>query len=587
MAGKTPKSKTQKGTLGRLIKNIGRNRFLVLAALFCAMASSILNLLGTRLSGRGIDLMTGPGQVDFAGLREIVLMMILCYAFGGLLLWLTSFLANRIAYATAASFRRDIFAGLMKMPLNYFDTHQHGDIISRMTNDVDALSDGLVQVMGKFFSGLAVLVFSLLFMLAISPSVALIVLILTPLSLFVAQFISNGAASSFRANSATMGELNGYSEEMLAAQQLVTLYGYQDEAQNNFEKINQVLYKYGFRSQYFSSLVNPASRLINHIVYVAVGAVGGLLSLRRGNISVGDLSTLLIYATQFAKPINEITSVSAQFQAALAAAGRLFEMMDEALEKEDEPSALVVERAKGEVVFENVEFSYSKERRLIQGLNLLAKAGDTVAIVGPTGAGKTTLVNLLMRFYEVDKGVIFLDGKNTQDITRDSLRKQFGMVLQDSWIFRGTVRENIAYGHPSASEAEVIAAAKAAFAHGFIRRLPNGYDTIIDMQSGLSQGQLQLLTIARAMLTDPSMLILDEATSSIDTRTEREIQKALLQMMKGRTSFVIAHRLSTIRKADLILVMKDGAIIEQGRHEELMRQDSFYRQLHDSQFSEA
>ena len=569
----------------RLLQNMGRNRLAMTGALGCAVASSLLSLYGTRLTGRGIDCMVGAGQVDFPNLWRIVLIMAGCFLFSALTYWFMNVLSNRIAFQTAANLRADAFSKLMRLPMNYFDTHAHGDVISRLSNDIDSISDGLLQGINKLFSGVILLVGSLWFIFRISPVVALLVIFLTPISLWIAGLIAKRSAHSFREQSRLVGQLNGYAEEIMAAENLVMLYGREAAVSARFDAIDEELYHHGFRAQYYTALVNPTSRLVNHIVYVLVGALGGGFILLRGAMSVGDLSSLLLYATQFAKPINEITGVATQIQAALASAGRVFELLDEEEEKPDASDATHIEQATGDIRFDEVSFAYRPDIKLIQNLSLYAKAGSTVAIVGPTGAGKTTLVNLLMRFYEVKEGTIFLDGQDIRRITRDSLRRNFGMVLQDSWIFRGTVRDNIAYGHPDASEKEIKQAAKMAYAHNFIRRLPKGYDTMIDMESGLSQGQLQLLTLARAMLTDPPMLILDEATSSIDTRTEQYIQKALLEMMKGRTSFVIAHRLSTIRNADLILVLRDGNIVEQGTHQELIEKRSFYRQLHDSQFS--
>lgn len=568
----------------RLIQSVAHNRIIAIGALICALLSSILSLYGMRLTGRGIDLMIGQGQVDFSGLKHIVLIMSICFISSAILFWCMSALSNTLAFKTASRLRAQAFDRLMHMPLQYFDTHPHGDVISRLSNDIDAVSDGLLQMVSKFFSGIVLLMGSLVFMLRISPLVALLVLLVTPISLWLANLLRKRSANSFFRQSALNGEINGYTEEIMDAENLVMLYGQQETVKERFNDIDAELYTHGFRAQYYAALSNPMARLVNHIVYVIVGAVGGLLAMNK-SITIGDLSSLLMYATQFAKPINEITSVATQIQAAFASATRIFSLLDEPIEEPDSPEAIEVKHAKGDIRFNDVAFSYDPTKELIRHLSLFASSGQTVAIVGPTGAGKTTLVNLLMRFYEVTDGTILLDEQDTQFITRDSLRRQFGMVLQDSWLFHGTVRENITYGHPNASDKEVIAASKATYADNFIRRLPHGYDTVIDMNSGLSQGQMQLLTLARAMLTDPPMLILDEATSSIDTRTEQHIQKALLKMMNGRTSFVIAHRLSTIRNADLILVLKDGKIIEQGTHQELIAKKSFYRQLHDSQFS--
>ena len=581
-----PKKNIHRASVAKqLLREMGKSRFAMIGALSCAVISSILSLYGTRLTGRGIDFMLGQGRVDFQNLGRIVLVMAGCFLCSASAYWLMNVLANRIAFQTASTLRAKAFKKLMRLPMYYFDTHSHGDVISRLSNDIDSISDGLLQVINKLFSGVVLLVGSLWFMFGINPIVALLVILLTPLSLWLSSVIAKRSAHSFREQSRLVGRLNGYAEEILAAENLVMLYGQEKTVEKQFDEIDGELYQHGFRAQYYTALVNPVSRLVNHVIYVLVGALGGWFILSRGAMTVGDLSSLLMYATQFAKPINEITSVATQIQAAMASAGRIFELLDEVEEQRDLDEAIQIQQAEGTVRFDRVFFSYQPDTKLIQNLSLYAQAGSTIAIVGPTGAGKTTLVNLLMRFYEVDHGTIFLDDHDIQGVTRDSLRRNFGMVLQESWIFQGSVRDNIAYGHPDATEEDVKKAAKMAYAHNFIRRLPKGYDTIIDMESGLSQGQMQLLTLARAMLTDPPMLILDEATSSIDTRTEQYIQKALLEMMKGRTSFVIAHRLSTIRNADLILVMRNGNIVEQGTHQELIAKKSFYRELHDSQFS--
>lgn len=583
---KTQAQPSRTGMLGHLAGRYMRwQAGLVLIALFCALASGLLSLVGTRLSGQAVDAIAGAGQVNFSILTQALVIMGGCYVLSAALLWLMHVFASRIAFNMGKQMRADAFEKLMHLPLRYYDVHAHGDVISRVINDVDAVTDGLSQGISKVFSGIVVMVGSLGFMFAINPVVALLVLLVTPFSIAAAKGIAKRSAAAFTKQSATVGELNGYIEETLGAQKVVTAFGHEARSQTSFEDINARLYDCGQKAQFYSSLNNPTTRLINHVAYILVGAVGGLISLRYGVLSIGDISSLLIYSSQFARPINDISNVATQFQSALASARRVLSLLDAENERPDAVGSRVVEYCEGVVRFEDVSFSYSKEKRLLQNLNLFAGSGATVAIVGPTGAGKTTLVNLLMRFYETDEGSILLDGENIQQITRDSLRRCFAMVLQESWLFHGSVRENIAYAHPEATDGQVVAAAKAAHAHGFIRRLPDGYDTILEGDIGLSQGQMQLLTIARAMLADAPMMILDEATSSIDTRTEQYIQRALLAMMKGRTCFVIAHRLSTIRSADLILVMRDGDIVEQGTHKELMERQGFYRQLYDSQFA--
>ena len=478
----------------------------------------------------------------------------------------------------------DIFCKLERVPLKVIDNRPHGDLISRVINDIDVISDGLLQGFSQLFTGVVTILGTLLFMLSVSVPIALVVVVVTPLSLGVAAFIAKRSYAAFQEQSACRGELGGYVEEMLGSQKVVKAFGYEQRAQQQFEQINSRLYRSGVRSQFFSSMTNPCTRFVNGIVYAAVGVAGALAALS-GVMTVGQISCFLSYANQYTKPFNEISGVVTELQSALASAARVFEILDEPDETADRPDAQSMERSRGQVSLQNVSFRYREDTPLIDGLNLKADSGQRIAIVGPTGCGKTTIINLLMRFYDVTGGRIDLDGWDIRDLTRSSLRAQYGMVLQESWIFSGTVRENIAYGRPGASQEEIEAAARAAHAHGFIMRMPQGYDTpLAEGGSNISQGQKQLLCIARVMLTQPTVLILDEATSSIDTRTEIRVQQAFNRMMQGRTSFVVAHRLSTIREADNILVMRDGHIIEQGGHEALLKRGGFYAQLYYSQF---
>ena len=467
------------------------------------------------------------------------------------------------------------------MPLKFFDGHSHGDIISRLTNDIDAVSEGLLQGITQLFSGIVTVVGSLVLMFLLDWRITLCVIVITIICIFVSKAIATNSGKMFRLQAQTIGELNGYVSETVGNLKVVKAFGYEDKSSEVFGEINARLYDCGQKAQFYSSLVNPTTRYINNLAYISVGVLGGFAALA-GHLSVGIISSFLIYATQFARPINDMTSILTQLQSAQAAAARIFALgeIEPETPDEDRPE---LEVKNGEVMFKDVDFSYNKDKELIKDLNIAAKPGQRVAIVGPTGAGKTTIVNLLMNFYGVDKGTIFVDGQAIDSVQRDSLRKNFGMVLQDTWLFAGTVKENIAYGKEGATDEEIINAAKAASAHGFIKRLPNGYDTMITEDGGnLSSGQKQLLTIARAMLSDPKILILDEATSNVDTMTEQRIQKAFLKMMEGRTSFIIAHRLSTIREADLILVMDKGRIIEQGTHNELLAKNGFYTKLYNS-----
>ena len=549
-----------------------------------AVASVALTLLAPVIIGAGVDLILGPGQVDFQGLARIIGLLALVILGSALFQWLMGLCTNAVAYRTVRDLRVDIFCKLERVPLKVIDNRPHGDLISRVINDIDVISDGLLQGFSQLFTGVVTILGTLLFMLSVSVPIALVVVVVTPLSLGVAAFIAKRSYAAFQEQSACRGELGGYVEEMLGSQKVVKAFGYEQRAQQQFEQINSRLYRSGVKSQFFSSMTNPCTRFVNGIVYAAVGVAGALAALS-GVMTVGQISCFLSYANQYTKPFNEISGVVTELQSALASAARVFEILDEPDETADRPDAQIMERSRGQVSLQNVSFRYREDTPLIDGLNLKADSGQRIAIVGPTGCGKTTIINLLMRFYDVTGGRIDLDGWDIRDLTRSSLRAQYGMVLQESWIFSGTVRENIAYGRPGASQEEIETAARAAHAHGFIMRMPQGYDTpLAEGGSNISQGQKQLLCIARVMLTQPTVLILDEATSSIDTRTEIRVQQAFNRMMQGRTSFVVAHRLSTIREADNILVMRDGHIIEQGGHEALLKRGGFYAQLYYSQF---
>ena len=558
--------------------------YLVLA-LASAVISVAMSLWAPVLIGGAVDLIVGPGNVDFPGIVSILIKIGAAIGLSALFQWLMTRCTNHVTYFAVRDLRVRVFEKLKTVPLKYVDSHAHGDLISRVVNDIDQISDGLLQGFAQLFTGVVTIVGTLLFMLSINVNITLVVVLITPLSLGMAAFIAKKSFHLFREQAAVRGELSGYVEEMVGNQKVVKAFGYEKEAQKKFEEINERLQTSGVKSQFASSLTNPCTRFVNAIVYATVGIVGALTAIS-GGITIGQLSSFLIYANQYTKPFNEISGVVTELQTAFASARRVFEVLDEPSEMPDAPDAAVMESSGGRVEIEDVSFSYVPDRKLIEGLNVYAQPGQRIAIVGPTGSGKTTIINLLMRFYDVDKGTIRVDGTDIRLITRNSMRALYGMVLQETWLFAGSIRDNIAYGKPDATEEEIIAAAKAAHAHGFIRRLPDGYDTIIAEDGGISQGQKQLLCIARVMLTRPPMLILDEATSSIDTRTEMMIQSAFSKLMKGRTSFVVAHRLSTIREADCILVMNEGNIVEQGTHKELMMQNGFYANLYNSQFEQ-
>lgn len=576
-----------KNILKRLLRFTKPYAHLIILAFLCAFISVSCSLLVPVFIGDAVDLIVGPGKVSFSALPQILLLLgstIVGYAVFG---WLMSYFTNVITYRTVKDLRMQMFRKLNLVPLKYIDGMAHGDIISRVAGDIDQISEGLLQGATQLFTGVITILGTIFFMVRANIYVALVVIVLTPLSLFVASFIAKNSYKHFRAQMNTQGTLSGYIEEMVGNQKLVKGFSYEEESIHGFEQINQTLYVHGQKAQFFSSLSNPCTRFVNAVVYAAVG-VAGALSAISGYLTVGQISMFLSYANQYTKPFNEITAIISQLQSAFASAQRVFEVLDEPSETLDSSDALQLESCNGEVVLEHVSFSYSPARPLIENLQLLVKPGNRIALVGPTGCGKTTLINLLMRFYDIQGGAILVDNHDIRNITRDSLRNNYGMVLQESWLFSGTIRENIAYGKPDATDEEIIAAAKAAHAHSFIRRLKDGYQTLVtDAGANLSQGQRQLLCIARVMLMNPAMLILDEATSNIDTRTEILVQKAFNKMMEGRTSFVVAHRLSTVREADMILVMKDGHIIEQGTHETLLQQNGFYKTLYKSQFASA
>lgn len=556
----------------------------LIMALICALFSVTFTLLGPVLIGKGIDLIIGPNNVDFNGILKIIVILMATIILGALFQWLMGLYTNIVTQKTVKDLRIASFSKINEVPLRYIDSNPHGDIINRVVNDIDLISDGLLQGFTQLFTGIVTIVGTLLFMLSINISIALVVVLVTPLSLFVASFIAKKSHNSFKVQSATRGELSGYIEEMLGNQKVVKAFSYEDEAEEKFKEINSRLYESGVKSQFYSSLTNPSTRFVNGIVYAAVGIIGALLAIK-GKLTIGDISCFLSYANQYTKPFNEISGVVTELQTAFASAKRVFNLLDELPETPEDKDAISLVKADGYLEINNVNFSYSENKKLIENLNLKVKPGNRIAIVGPTGCGKTTIINLLMRFYDVTSGEIKVDNTNITHLTREGLRRNFGMVLQDTWLYSGTVKENIAYGKVDATDEEIIEAAKAAHAHNFIMRLPNGYDTLInDDGSNISQGQKQLLCIARVMLTKPPMLILDEATSSIDTRTEIYIQKAFDKMMEGRTSFIVAHRLSTIKEADRILVMNAGKIIEQGKHEQLLAANGFYANLYNSQF---
>lgn len=574
--------KAKKGTLKKVLHYVGRYKPHLAFSIILAAVSVAATLYIPVLAGRAIDNIVDERNVDFAALKPLLIGIGILAAVTALAQWIMNALNNKITFCVVRDIRNAAMRRIQILPLSYIDSHPAGETVSRIIADADQFADGLLMGFTQLFTGVITILGTIGFMLSINVKITLVVVLLTPLSLFVARFIARRTYSMFRAQSETRGEQTAFIEEKIGSQKVVKAFTREAKTLEEFDEINDRYAKRSLKAIFFSSITNPSTRFVNSVVYAAVGLTGALFAVK-GAISVGGLTCFLSYANQYTKPFNEISGVVAELQNALACAERLFELVEQPPQSPDKADAVALTDAKGNVAMQNVAFSYVKDRELIKNLNLNVKAGSRIAIVGPTGCGKTTLINLLMRFYDVDGGVIAVDGIDINDITRSSLRRSYGMVLQDTWLKDGTVRENIAMGKPDATDEEIIAAAKASHAHSFIKRMPQGYDTVIsDENSGLSQGQKQLLCIARVMLCLPPMLILDEATSSIDTRTEIKIQQAFSRMMQGRTSFVVAHRLSTIKNSDLILVMKDGSIIEQGTHAELMEQNGFYAALYNS-----
>ena len=584
MDDKMKKQPARKDTFRKILHYIGKYWFFVVLSILFAAVTVALTLYIPILTGKAVDFIIGPGHVDFDGVFGVLRTAVIVIALTAVSQWIMNVCNNRITYHVVQDIRRDAFAKLEILPLKYIDSHSYGDIVSRVVADVDQFADGLLMGFTQLFTGVITILGTLGFMLLVNFQITLVVVLITPVSLFVASFIAKKTYFMFKLQSETRGEQTALIEEAIGNQKVVQAFSHEDETQERFDEINERLAKCSLRATFFSSLVNPSTRFVNSLVYTGVGITGALSAIR-GGISIGQLTTFLSYANQYTKPFNEISGVVTELQNAVACAARIFELIEEEPQTPDKEDPQVLNRTEGNVELSHVNFSYNPEQKLIEDFNLSVRPGERVAIVGPTGCGKTTMINLLMRFYDVDSGTIQVDGIETRDMTRKNLRENFGMVLQDTWLRTGTIRENITMGKPDATDEEIIAAAKASHAHSFIKRLPEGYDTVITEDGdNLSQGQKQLLCITRVMLCLPPMLILDEATSSIDTRTEIRIQEAFAKMMEGRTSFIVAHRLSTIREADIILVMKDGHIIEQGRHKELLAKNGFYAELYNSQF---
>lgn len=577
--------KNNREIMKKVLRHIGKYKFFLLLSIIMAAVSVVLTLYIPILTGDVVDNIVGPGNVNFPAIFVILKKMAVIILATAAIQWLMNACNNKIAYQVVRDVRDEAFQKLEILPLKYIDSHQQGDIVSRIIADVDQFSDGLLMGFTQLFTGVVTIVGTLLFMLSINVTTTLVVVILTPLSFYIASFIAKKTFHMSKLQSQTRGEQTALIDEMIGQEKVVKAFGQEEKVLAQFDEINHRLESASVKAIFFSSLTNPCTRFVNSLVYAGVGILGAYLAIK-GRISVGQLSSFLSYANQYTKPFNEISSVITELQTALACAGRVFEFIEEEPQPVDSEDAVKMSAPKGQVTLEHVEFSYTPEQKLIQDFNLNVQPGQRVAIVGPTGCGKTTVINLLMRFYDVKSGSIRVDGVDIRDMTRESLRKSYGMVLQETWLKAGTIKENITMGKPDAAMEEIVAAAKASHAHSFIKRLPQGYDTVIAEDGGsLSQGQKQLLCITRVMLCLPPMLILDEATSSIDTRTEIRIQKAFATLMKGRTSFIVAHRLSTIREADIILVMKDGNIIEQGNHEELLAKKGFYASLYQSQFA--
>ena len=576
---------TQKETIKKVLHYIRRYRFFLIVSLVLALITVVLTLYVPILTGQAVDLIVGKGQVDFAGVYRICVKIGIAILLTMVAQWVMNVANNKITYSVVRDIRTDAFEKIQVLPLSYIDSHSYGGIVSRVIADADQFADGLLMGFTQLFTGVITILGTLGFMLSVSVPIALVVVVLTPVSLFVAAFIAKRTYQMFRMQSETRGEQTALIEEMIGNQKVVQAFGQEKEVGDRFDEINDRLSKYSLQGTFFSSITNPSTRFVNALVYAAVGVFGAFFAIQ-GGISVGQLSCFLSYANQYTKPFNEISGVVTELQNAIACAGRVLELIEETPEIPDSEDAIKLGKADGKVEIEDVYFSYEPNQKLIEHFNLQVKPGQRVAIVGPTGCGKTTLINLLMRFYDVNSGAIKVSEKDIRKVTRESLRANYGMVLQETWLKQGTIRENIVMGRENATDDEVLAAAKASHAHSFIKRLPNGYDTVIGEDGGsLSAGQKQLLCITRVMLCLPPMLILDEATSSIDTRTEMKIQKAFATMMQGRTSFLVAHRLSTIQEADVILVMRDGKIVEQGNHEELLAANGFYKNLFDAQWS--
>ena len=573
-------------TLKKVMLRIKRYWVYLIISILMAVITVASSLYAPILVGNAIDYIIGPGDVDFIGVRSVIMKFALVIVCTAVSQWIMNICNNKIIYHVTRNIRDEAIEKIEHLPLSYIDSHSYGEVVSRVIADVDQFADGLLMGFTQFFTGVTTIVGTLLFMIMINVKITLVVVLITPVSFLVAGFIAKKTYSMFKLQSETRGEQTALIDEMIGGQKVVKAYNHEQETMDKFDEINERLQKYSLKAIFFSSITNPATRFVNSLVYAGV-AVTGAISAINGGISVGQLATFLSYANQYTKPFNEISGVITELQNALACAARVFELIEEQPEIADKPDAVVLDNADGSISLENVYFSYTKDKELITDFNLNVKPGQKIAIVGPTGCGKTTIINLLMRFYDVDSGSIKVSDVDIKDMTRHSLRAGFGMVLQDTWLRAGTIRDNIIMGKPDATEEEIIEAAKAAHAHSFIKRLPDGYDTVIGEDGGsLSQGQKQLLCITRVMLCRPPMLILDEATSSIDTRTELKIQNAFNKLMEGRTSFIVAHRLSTIQSADLILVMKDGHIIEQGNHRELLAKGGFYKNLYESQFAQ-
>ena len=579
------KDRGQSETLKKVFRYLGKYRIFVVFSILLAAVSVALTLYIPKLTGYAVDHIVGPGQVDLPGAVQVMIQIGICTLVTSLAQWLMNVCNNKMTYQVVQDIRNEAFRKIEVLPLKYIDRHPYGEVVSRVIADVDQFADGLLMGFTQLFTGIATIIGTFGFMLSVNVRITFVVVLITPVSFFVANFIAKRTFAMFRRQSEIRGEQTGLIDEMIGNQKVVQAFGRGKKVTEEFDRVNEKLGIAYLKATFFSSITNPATRFVNSLVYTGVG-ITGAFAVVNGSLTVGQLSSFLSYANQYTKPFNEVTGVLTQLQTGIAAAARVFEVLEAEDEQPDPENPVTLENCRGNIKIDDVSFSYTKDKPLIQHFTLDVKSGNHVAIVGPTGCGKTTFINLLMRFYETDSGKITIDGVDIREMTRDDLRKQFGMVLQDSWLFSGTIMENLKYGNENATEEEVVKAAKAAYAHGFIRRMPNGYNTVISEGGGnLSRGQIQLLCIARAMLTNPAILILDEATSSIDTLTEIRVQKAFAHIMEGRTSFVVAHRLSTIKESDVILVMKDGNIIEQGSHDELLAKNGFYSVLYNSQFA--